>query len=163
MAGGFLVRLLIQVVFLPVQLFLARFSGSDFGTHVMQPIVAAIFFCFFTSRISEQHRITVFVAVSALILALTWIVYRLRARYRPHFSEILFDQRFIYPVWDAIFSQRRLLTALGGIAPLRPLLWAMQCLRTKSITGNGSSFSELLPFSRFIHSRCSYFRPWTGG
>ena len=127
-AGGFLVRLLIRIVFFPLQLFLARFSGSDSGTQVMQPIVAAIFFCFFTSRISEQHRITVFVAVSALILALTWIVYRLRARYRPYFSEILFDQRFIYPVWAAILSQRRILTALGGIAPLRPLLWAMQLL-----------------------------------
>jgi hypothetical protein len=127
-AGGFLVRLLIQIVFFPVRLFLARFSGSYSGTQVMQPIVAAIFFCFFTSRISEQHRITVFVAVSALILVLTWIVYRLRAKYRPHFSEILFDQRFIYPVWDAILSQRRILTALGGIAPLRPLLWAMQLL-----------------------------------
>jgi hypothetical protein len=127
-AGGFLVRLLIQVVFFPVRLFLTRFSGSDSATHVMQPIVAAIFFCFFTSRISEQHRITVFVAVSALILVLTRIVYRFRARYRPHFSEILFDLRYIYPVWEAILSQRRLLTTLGGVAPLRPLLWAMQLL-----------------------------------
>ena len=96
-AGGFLVRLVILVVLFPVQLFLARFSGSDSGTHVMQPIVAAIFFCFFTSRISEQHRITVFAAVSAVIVALTWIVYRLRARYRPHFSEILFDQSSLIP------------------------------------------------------------------
>jgi hypothetical protein len=126
--AGFLVRMSIQIVFLPARLFFARFSGSDSATHVMQPIVAAIFFCFFTSRISEQHRITVFIAVSALILVLTWIVYQLRARYRPHYSEILFDQRFIYPVWDAILSQRRLLTALGGIAPLRPLLWAVQIL-----------------------------------
>ncbi len=117
-----------RVLFFPVHLYLVRFSGSDLGTHATQPIVAAIFFCFFTSRISAQHRITAFVAISILILLLALIVYRLRARYRPFYSEILFDQRFIYPAWEAFSAQRRLLSVLGNILPLRPLVWAIQVL-----------------------------------
>ena len=128
LAGGLLISLLGRVVFLPVHIYLIRFSGSDLGTHVTQPIVATIFFCFFTSRISEQHRFTTFLGINALIVVLAWIVYRLRASYRPHFSEILFDQRFIYPVWEAISSQRRLLGTIGSIPPLRPLVWALQVI-----------------------------------
>ena len=120
--GGFIVNWFVRIVYI------SKFSGSDFGTHITQPIVAAIFFCFFTSRISAQHRLTTFIAVSVFILVLGAIVYWVRARYRTHFSEILFDERFIHPVWEAISSQRRLLVSLGAVAPLRPLLWSIKVL-----------------------------------
>jgi hypothetical protein len=128
LTGGLLISLLGRVLFFPVHLYLIRFSGSDLGTHVTQPVVAAIFFCFFTSRISAQHRFTTFIAISILIVVLALIVFRLRARYRPYYSEVLFDQRFIYPALEAFSAQRRLLGVIGGILPLRFLVWAIQVL-----------------------------------
>jgi hypothetical protein len=127
--GGFITGWLVRAVLLPVRIFFASLSGSDHGTHVTQPIVAAIFFCFFTSRVSDQHRITAFVLSCALIVLLALIVFRLRASYRRHFPGVLFDQRFIAPVWDAISAQQRILTMLGTFAPLRPLHWAMRKLK----------------------------------
>ncbi len=126
--GGWLIGLLVRIVFFPVRYALASFSNTEAGTRIAQPMVAAAVFCFFTSRVSDNHRIAAFFASCALILLAVGVAYWMRARYRPHFSEILFDERFIYPIWDWISSQRRIVAALGGLAPLRPLVWALQLL-----------------------------------
>jgi hypothetical protein len=128
LAGGWLVAWLVRIVFFPLRYWLARYSGTETGTRIAQPLVAAAFFCFFTSRVSDKHRITAFIVSCAIILLLAGIAYRMRARYRTHFGEILFDERFVYPIWAWISSQRRIVAALGGIAPLRPLIWAVQLL-----------------------------------
>ena len=110
----------------PLRFALSRLPESEWSTHVAQPVVAVIFFCFFTSRISEDHRILAFFLLIALILAAVWIVRYLRARYRPYFPTILFDERFVYPIWDWLSSQRRLLALLGRVAPLRPLATSLR-------------------------------------
>ncbi len=129
--GGFLTGWLVRGVLMPVRLLLTSLSGSDYGTHVMQPVVAAIFFCFFTSRVSDQYRVTAFLLSCAIITLLALIVLRLRANYRRHYSEVLFDQRFVLPIWDAISAHQRILTTVGTFAPLRPLHWSMRILKNQ--------------------------------
>jgi hypothetical protein len=128
LVGGWLAGLAVRIVFFPVRRALASFSKSETGTQIAQPLVAAAFFCFLTSRVSDNNRIVAFLASCTLILLVAGVAYLARVRYRPHFSEILFDERFIYPIWDWISYQRRVVTMLGGLAPLRPLVWAIQLL-----------------------------------
>jgi hypothetical protein len=128
LAGGWLAALAVRIFFYPLRKYLASHSNSEAGTRIAQPVVAAAFLCFFTSRVSDSHRILAFATSCAIILALAGIAYLIRARYRTHFSAILFDERFVYPIWDWISSQRRIVTMLGGIALFRPLVWAVELL-----------------------------------
>jgi hypothetical protein len=128
LVSGWLTGWAVRILLYPVRKYLASFSGTEAGTRIAQPLVAATFLCFFTSRVSDKHRIVAFLVSCTLILALAGVAYMIRARYRSHYSEILFDERFVYPIWDWISSQRRIVTMLGGIAPLRPLVWAVQQL-----------------------------------
>ncbi len=121
LTGCFLAGALVRGIMFPFRSIFAKLSDSDWATHVAQPMVATTFFCFFTSRVSEDHRILAFFLLIGLILLLVRIVLGWRARYRPYFSEVLFDERFIHPVWRWTSSHRRILAVLGYVPPLRLL------------------------------------------
>jgi hypothetical protein len=128
LVGCFLAGALARVIFFPVRFFLAKLSDSEWGTHVAQPMVAATFFCFLTSRVSQEHRVLTFFILVCIILVFVRIVLWMRAKYRPYFSEILFDERFVYPVWKWISSHRRILAVLGLVPPLRPLAHSLHII-----------------------------------
>jgi hypothetical protein len=138
-AGCYLTGLLVKFVFHRPRAFLSRrWSNSEWNTHIAQPIVAAFFVCLFTSRIPKEHHWLILGLLCVLIALLGWIGSRVRANYRPdfsgtvfskycpQFSGVLFDERFVRPVWDWIQAQRRVLTWLGRIPPLRPVAWALE-------------------------------------
>jgi hypothetical protein len=123
--GCIVTELVIRIVFSPLRFLFSKYSTSEWGTRVGQPVVAALFFCFFTSRLAPQYRFFAFFFLLFLIGLLVWIVRRVRARYRAYFSEILFDERYLDPVWDWISSQRRILLLLARLPPLRPVSGAL--------------------------------------
>jgi hypothetical protein len=144
LAAGIIVR----VVFFPVHAFLSAYPRSEWATHVAQALVAVIFLCFFTSRLTPQYRIFAFFFLLALILLLVWMVLRIRARYRPYFTEVLFDERYVHPVWDWISSQRRILALMSRIPPLRPVGAALDLVASRVHHRRWQLFlSSLLVFS----------------
>jgi hypothetical protein len=92
---------------------------SDWNTHVVQAVAGIVFFCYFTTRVATQNKTFVFLGLLALVGAAVFFGLWLRARYRPRFSEILFDHRFVKPILDWVNSQRRAILLMGYI----PLLW----------------------------------------
>jgi hypothetical protein len=111
------------IVRLPVTLLIRGLNYlvpySEWNTYAVQAVAGAVFFCYFTTRIATQNRTLVFMALLVLVCAAVFFGLWLRARYRPRFSEILFDHRFVKPILDWVSSQRRAILLMGYI----PLLW----------------------------------------